>query len=370
MSGRSVRANLLRALVAAVGVTAGGLAGALPASAETGQAIGVAPAPGATGLSSGGNYFSPTVAAGGTFSSTVLLANPNTEAVQVVLYGVDGVTSAGSGSTYSNQGQPLTGPGTWIQLDKTSMTLGALSRTTVGFTVHTPSSATPGDHLGGVAIEGVKPSANAGGGAVRVKILTRSVIGVLIRIPGDAQYGMKIGTPSLSSGAFRVGEVNSLLTNTGGLLVRPFVVDRLQGPNGYDKSITRALDTILPGTSTTYSLFWPTPLEGKYTITSCVYGGGLNEKVCSSGSGELAVASQTPTHNNGAFPAHKSSGFPVGLLIVLIALGAIVLIGGGALVGVRYARKKIAAAVANAVGKSPGDATADSADNRDGPPES
>jgi hypothetical protein len=332
-------------MVVVGGVLAVGLlSGAPSAVAETGQAIGIAPTQGADGLSAGGNYFSPSVAPGSTFSSSILLANPNSAAVKVNIYASDGMTSAGSGSAYTNEGDAVTGPGTWIHLSSTSLSLPSLSRTTVHFTVVVPAGARPGDHLAGVAVEGIAPSSTSGSGSVRVKILTRSVIGVLIRVPGDATYGMTIGHVGLEVGTYGIGVVSSLLTNTGGLLVRPFVVDRLQGANGYDQSYTRALDTILPGDSTTYKLFWPTTLKGTYTITSCVYGGGLNAKICASGTGTLNAATQTQSHNTGAFAARKAgSGFPVIALVLIIALGGLLLVGGGAFFGVRIAKQRIIA---------------------------
>ena len=54
----------------------------------------------------------------------------------------------------------------------------------------------------------------------------------------------------------------------------------LKGPDGYEKALTRSVDTLLPsGNTGTLPTDWPDHLHGLYKIRSCVSGGGLMRTV-------------------------------------------------------------------------------------------
>jgi hypothetical protein len=350
---RRIAARTSRAL-RLCGVTLVGLAVlSVPVGATSvGFSVGTGPAPGATELAPGGGYFAPTIAPGASYRSSVVIANSNHNAVSVRLYPVDGLTSPGSGTAYSNDGSALTGAGAWIAVSQHSLTLAPGSRTTDSFVVTVPGGSPSGDHLAGIAIEGTSPQVAKTKSNVQVNIVTRSVVGVLVTVPGPAQFAVMVGAPSIKLGTYKIGTVVIPLTDTGGLLGKPRLAVRLTKSSGYSRTVTRSLGTLLPGDSTSIEIFWPTKLAGRYTIKACAQGGGLAAPTCNTGSAVAPAAATTPSKNPGAFPLHSSApastathSSPPTLLIVLVAvLGAIVLIGGSVLVGARLGRRKAAGA--------------------------
>lgn len=321
----------------------------LPATGTTttiGFSVGTAPAPGSTELAPGGGYFAPTVAAGASYTSSVVIANANHNSVSVLIYPVDGLTSPGSGTAYSNSGVSLQGAGTWITVSRKSITLLPESRQTVSFVVRVPPAAVPGDHLAGIAIEGTSPQVAKTKSNVQVNVVTRSVVGVLVTVPGAAKFALTLGRPSITLGTYKIGTILVPMADTGGLLGKPDLSVKLTKA-GYSKTVTRDLDTVLPGDSTTISLFWPDKLSGRYEITACASGAGLTTPVCRSASALAPGSATTPSSNAGPFPVHpttapsspKSSSTPV-LIILVAVLGGIILVGGGILLGARLGRRR------------------------------
>jgi hypothetical protein len=319
----------------------------LPAIATTvGFSVGTAPAPGATELAPGGGYFAPTVAPGGSYTSSVVIANANHNPVSVLIYPVDGLTSPGSGSAYSNSGVALHGAGTWVNVSRSSVILAPESRQIVSFVVRVPVAAPPGDHLAGIAIEGTSPQVAKTKSNVQVNVVTRSVVGVLVVVPGAAKFSLSLGKPSITLGTYKIGTITVPMTDTGGLLGKPDLSVKLTKA-GYSKTVTRDLDTLLPGDSTAIALFWPDQLSGRYEITACASGAGLTVPVCRSASALAPGSATTPSSNPGPFPVHPTtapsspSSSSTTILIVLVAvLGGIILVGGGILLGSRLGRRR------------------------------
>ncbi|HVB05703.1 MAG TPA: hypothetical protein VNF07_05590 [Acidimicrobiales bacterium] len=323
-----------------------GSAGSAFAATQVGFSVGTGPAPGSKELAAGDSYFAPTVPAGGTYAGAVVVANANRNQVSVRIYPVDGLTSPGSGSAYSNEGRALSGAGSWISISQKSLLLKANSRAVVNFTVAVPAGASPGNHLAGVAIEGASPQATTTKGNVQVSVVTRSVIAVLVTVPGAARFSVRVGPPTIKLGTYKIGTVEIPITDTGGLLGHPDLAVTLS-KGSYKKTISKALETLLPGDSTVIPIFWPDALSGRYTITACAKGGGLSAPVCTSGSAVAPASAKTPTSGSGPFtkpttagPASSSSSSSTVLIVIIAVLGAILLGGGGILLGSRLGRRR------------------------------
>lgn len=321
-AGRAVACAAVPALLAIL---------AAPVGAASGGGVGAAPAPGAPGVLAGGGYFAPTVTLGSTWSSSLLVANDGGTAGPIVVYAADGLASETSGAVYSDAGQPLRSAGAWVQPEFQTVTVPAQGQATVHFSVTVPPSATPGDHLAGIVAQPESP-VESGSGQIRVNVVARSVVGILIRVPGPASFGARVGKPTVGAGPDQIGEVVTPVTDSGQLIGRPVNHVTLDGPNGYQKSMTRQIDTLLPGGTAHFAVYWPDRLHGTYQITSCVSGSGLREPVCNS-----ATVVVNGTTNN--VITHQRKPVPGGLHLPGWAVAIISAVAGALLAGLLIRRR-------------------------------
>jgi hypothetical protein len=212
-------------------------------------------------------YYIPTVQPGGTFRDQMRVQNPNPESVDLYVDAVDGITATPSGAVYANRTDPLVKWAAWVTTDVSTLTLAAGQASLVGFTVRVPADATPGDHLAGVAFENSHPI--TGSGPINITSINRTVVGILVEVPGPASFQLTIGTPTFRPlGTQGYASVVVALDDTGRRLGKPRITVRLNGPDGYLRSITRQLDTLLPGDLIEYPFPWPDTLPaGTYTVT-------------------------------------------------------------------------------------------------------
>jgi hypothetical protein len=256
------RARLGLAVVVAL---AGRFAGAGAASAAD-AGIGLKPAHSNAADPATLAYFKPTVKPGTAFSDAVIVTNTGKAPVDLLVSGVDGLTAQTSGAVYANREDAVIEAGAWVRPAAPTLTVPALGTASMGFTVHVPADAAPGDHLAGVAFEDAHPT--TAGQTFAVTAVVRSVMGIQIQVPGPASFELGLDGSTLEDlpGLGRAA-VMVKLTNHGGKLGKPALSVTLSGPHSYAKTVDRQLDTILPGDSITYPLVWPDRLEaGDYTV--------------------------------------------------------------------------------------------------------
>lgn len=254
----------------------------LPAQAAAGSGgVGAGPAPGAPGVLAGGGYFAPTLSPGTTWTSELVVANDSARTAPIVVYGTDGLTAKVSGAVYSNIGQPLRATGIWVTPASQTVTLPPYGNATVRFSIKVPLSATSGDHLAGIAAQNGSLSTSSSGD-LRVAVVARAVVGVLVRVPGPASFSAALGAPTVTNGPDGVGEVVTPLTDTGELIGKPTINVTLSGAGGYKNSVTKQVDTLLPGGTADFPVYWPDPLHGTYRITSCLTWSGRSVPTCRS----------------------------------------------------------------------------------------
>lgn len=320
--------------VCAAGLTLLGVAA--PAFAAASQpGIGVAPAHRQPG---GVQYFVETTRAGTVFTDQAILANPGTQPVRVLLYPADGLTARTTGAVFADRSDRLRGAGAWLSVPTASMMLPANSRQLVSFTVHVPAGASPGDHLAGLAVENAAVTSRAAG-ALTVRTVNRSVIGVLIRVAGATTTAMRVsGVRIASLAGFGTASLNVEMANTGSRLVKPHLQVILRGPAGYRRSLTRQLDTVLPGDSLNFPQPWADKLPaGLYQVSVVLTAPGMIPATYST---HLSLGAVLPGSHPGEHPATRAATgrrLPSPLVIGGIALLAALLAGG--LAGQRRRRR-------------------------------
>ena len=289
------------------------------------------------GPCSAGNssYYTLDLAPGATYTNCLNVANTTTSPMPVAAYPVDGLTGVTSGAVYSNEGVALKGAGTWISMKQQDYTLSPGVRTKIYFTIHVPSSATPGDHLAGVAIQPSHTSTSKG--SLSITIVNRLVIATVIVVPGPAAVRFAIDSAKIEElQATHSASITTGLSNTGQLFGKSTVTIRIHN-SSYDKTNTLKLDNILPGDTIPYPFRWPYSIPaGTYTVTVTVKwhsqgATGTPESTTRTFTSTVASSLKATKQNVEYVPEASSQGVPLwvwflvgGILIVVIAAAVII----------------------------------------------
>ena len=268
-------------------------------------------------------YFTVERNAGSKFVGHLQVTNSSDKPARLHLYGVDGLTGTTSGTVYSNMDDPKREVGRWIKPERSIVRLAPKSSTIVDFTVRIPEGVEPGDHVGGVALESVDKPKSEGNFAVTEII--RVAVAVQVRIRGAAGTSMEITNLGLQAlPGTQLPSVTVGIKNTGRLLCKPkLAVTLAQGDNTLG-TLTRDLDTILPGKEIPYPLAWGTALPaGTYNANVNLSGCGP----ASTKSAQLELTSDlegTPANpGTNLKQAEDEQGIPWWVL-VLVAIAALV----------------------------------------------
>jgi hypothetical protein len=212
------------------------------------------------------SYFRPVAAPGSTLGEGVVVTNNGDTPLDLYVYPVDGLTGATSGTVYADRADPRQKAGLWLTSGVSDLTVQPHARQLVLFRIDVPANATPGDHVAGIAFEDAHPTT---GGGMAVTEVIREVIGVQVRVPGPGAFhlhidGLRFAVPPATPAASVVLQ----LGDDGNRLGQPLLHVTLHGPAGFTDTLTRQLDTLLPGDTIDYPIAWPRPLPaGAYTIT-------------------------------------------------------------------------------------------------------
>jgi Bacterial protein of unknown function (DUF916) len=274
------------------------------------------------------NYFTLAVAPGATVHDAVIVINRSKAPVSLAVSPVDGLTGQTTGSVYGNRQDTVRKAGKWVTPELRALTLPAQSSRTIAFTVTVPATAVPGDHLAGIAVENTVPTESSNG--FNIKQILRNVIGVRVIVPGRAAFSPKLTSLGIEQiGATGIASVSVGLGNSGRALAKPSLDVALRGPSGYSSTITRKLDTVLPGDTVTYPFAWPDILvKGSYDVTATLTGGGTSvtmNRTVVLGTTLAGVTHPLPK----TIVKTQKSGMPMWMLLV-VGLAVLSILGFGA----------------------------------------
>ena len=296
----------------------------------------VVPVPTAADQASRG-YFNPTLPAGAARAHRVLVRNQTDKPIDLILSAVDGRTGETSGSVFANRQDAVHEAGTWLTLGVTTLRVAPRARTTVDFTVTVPAGSTAGDHLAGLAVENAAPTTTGSG--VQINQVLRMVVGVLVRVPGPASFRPTLQRLRLEElPGPEVGAVVIGLANAGGALGKPTLVVSLAGPDDYRRSLTRVLDTVLPGDAINFPFAWPDDLApGRYQITVTIFGDPAGAGTTLRGEG-VVTAPLLGTDRHPVAVEGTRTGLDARWALVLA--GALALVLGGLAIRFRRTRQR------------------------------
>jgi hypothetical protein len=277
-------------------------------------------------------YFKPVLKPGASATLHVEITNRDDAPLKLRVDGVDGITGQTSGAVYANRQDPVRKAGAWVTPATHELEIAARGNGEVAFTIVVPHGAEPGDHLAGIAFENEAVQSSASG--FSVKEIIREVVGVQIRVPGPASTHLSIGTLALQSlPGTAFASVIVHLSNNGQLLCKPALTVALHGPSGNARTVTRQLDTILPGDTIAYPLAWPDTLpKGKYSARASTMNCGpaaTTANVALSLGAPLNGTQQTTT------PERRTTAVP--LMFIVLGLGTAVI---GLLLGLLIGKRR------------------------------
>lgn len=195
-------------------------------------------------------YFVLSGAPGASVRGQIRVVNAGHQTGTVRLLAADATTGRTTGVVYETKG--VKAAGTWLAMDRDSVQLAPGRSAVVGFTVHVPSDAGAGDHLGGIVAEPVATRAatptSKAKHSFHVNVVEQSIVAVQVTVPGPASEELKL--TSIRSGGdpgFQTLLVG--ITNPGQRLVKGSGVVKVLDRSGATlRRQSFAVDTFVPGT--------------------------------------------------------------------------------------------------------------------------
>jgi hypothetical protein len=184
---------------------------------------------------------------------TAVISNQGSVAGDLLVYGADGYTSHVSGIVYGERSEQLrpagaegagNGAGSWITPSESRLHLAAGSAVTISFTTAVPAGTAPGDYVGGLVAENPTPAdVNSGG----LRVTQRSVVAVVVHVPGAVHSGWSIGDPTISVENGRRQVITVPLASTGDVVAKPTLKGTLAtcSSSALVERLDRKLDTFL-----------------------------------------------------------------------------------------------------------------------------
>ena len=280
-------------------------------------------------------YFKQMLKPGRSFSASAIVANAGSTWLQLRVYSVDGLTAVTSGAVYGNRTTRLRKAGRWLRPSVSSIRIPPHGQRSVSFSARVPRGTSPGDHLAGLAFESTVPVSVTTHARFTVHEIYRVVIGVEVIVPGRATPQIALtGTGLKTLPGTTAASVVVDLGNRGGVVCKPLLRVALRGA-GSARTVSRQLDTILPGDAIAYPFAWPSSLaSGNYLVSVHATGCGRAASYA-----HVAHAGQRMTAANGrsawvAMPSSSNSS-PILLLLGVALVGTL----GGLGVAVLFMRR-------------------------------
>ncbi|MEO8899012.1 MAG: DUF916 domain-containing protein [Candidatus Dormibacter sp.] len=317
--------TLVAATLAAAGIAALA-AWTMPARAGAaspgGGVLTVSPAHPDASVPGGNAYFVHSVTPGTRWTDEVAVVNTNDSAIDAWVDPVDGITSIRTGAVYSARTVAATRAGAWVTPQVGSVTVDPHVQIIVAFTVTVPVGATAGDHLAGIAFESKQATSS---GAITTVL--RSVVAVQVRVRGPAVFQLRVFSATLGPlSTTGTSGISVDMEDIGGFLGKPLLQISVEGPAGYHRAESLALDTMLPGDRITDEILWPDELgAGAYRLSISEDGSGRHGAAFIATvyltaavhpASPLAPAATRP------LPTAASDGFPAWILFGGVAGGA------------------------------------------------
>jgi hypothetical protein len=329
-------------LILGAALFASTLFGSTPALAapDTGNQFVAQPEAGQPAAEIGKGYFTLALRPGETHAVSVALKNTGATELPLVAYAVDGLQISG-GVDYPRRGTTPSQVGAWTTLGTDHLTLqpGETERVIASVTV--PADATPGDHVGGIALEEDRVYGQGAGSNTLIDVRYRQVLGVVVTTPGARITGAELGGVTLAeAGAGSQAQV--ALHNTGNGLLRARGTIEIGGDGAGSGALPFQVGTTLPGATQSVPVALPQLAlqPGAYDVQVHLTAEDGSPLASWAGSVSLGAAETAPTTAPRvlapaqAAPAQEPAALPATLPTAAAPFGnGPILLLGGLLIG-------------------------------------
>jgi hypothetical protein len=215
-------------------------------------------------------YFVYELAPGAVRHGAVIVSNVGNAPGRVELYASDGTTGSTTGTVFRTSQKP-TGPGAWVSLAESSLSLPPGGHRKVPFTVRVPASAKAGEWVAGIVAEtSGKVASQKPGRKTRAQIRIRNltIVAVQVNVPGKRVYAFRIGRVT-TGGSRGFQSVLIQVANEGNVLAKPRGAVTVYDKNGrLVETLSFGMDTFLPHTEIDYPVLLKRALPpGQYSAS-------------------------------------------------------------------------------------------------------
>jgi hypothetical protein len=300
-------------------------------------------------------YYVYTASAGSAEHGSVLVTNTGDQTGTVKIYAADATTGATTGTVYLTDAAPA-GVGTWIALSSSELELKPNETRKVSFSVRVPGAANAGQYVGGIVAETVQETSTPSSKQktnVQIKVRNLSIVAYEVDIPGPEIAKFTISTVSVGGSQGRQ-QVLVHVSNDGNTLRKPTGAVTISNTSGVPvEKIPFRMDTFLPHTAIDYPIQLTKALPpGDYTasVQLSYEGTGSTGIETSSAAPQFSVSQENvtkvfkptkPTQVGPGGVVAASKGSSKLFEYIAIALGALLLAGGGYFFAVMRNRRPV-----------------------------
>jgi hypothetical protein len=204
------------------------------------------------------SYFVIDAGPGSIARRSVVIVNGTRHTKTLIVDGVDGLTGQTTGVVYANRDQRHREASRWVRPSQRIVRVAAGTTQRMPFTIRVPQQVRPGDHVAGLAFEDQHVASSKS--RFSVKQIVRVVVGIQLHIDGGAPAQATVGALSMQAQpGTQVATTLVQLSNVGDTLCKPTLAVTLQPEHGQPRTVTKALDTVLPRDTIAY----PMPFDGR-----------------------------------------------------------------------------------------------------------
>jgi hypothetical protein len=227
-----------------------------PAPPDDGSRIWAVRPAGPTGKPDNRLHFLMQSPPGGTITDRILVTNMSKVTVPFAVYGTDAFNQPNGAFDLLPASLKPTDIGTWIRFADPVVTIPAGKTVLVPFTVSVPTTATPGDHAGGVVVSLADLNGKPG-----VNIDSRVGVRIYLRIPGNLRPHLDVDASGSYHGVgnpFGYGSmtVRYTISNPGNIRLQSHQIITIRSPFGnvLGRVTPKDLPEILPGQHATFTV--------------------------------------------------------------------------------------------------------------------
>lgn len=208
----------------------------------------------------------------------------NTDTVKTLLvYATDSQVASGGSFACAQKADEAVSVGTWVSLDKTSVSLAANTTEEVGFTITAPKTASAGEQNGCIVIQDAQSNTAADGNGVALSF--RSAIRVALTVPGDIKKGLVFTGLSVKKIEANALGLSAGLKNNGNVSLDSDLAINLQSIFGQKLHTSGGVFPVLANNEAAFNFETKQPFWGGwYTVqASATYNANNNQSLGQNG---------------------------------------------------------------------------------------